>query len=54
MQKQIYYSDADGPMFDVAARVAAERGESFSAFVVAALREKLRRLGVLPLPNVMD
>jgi hypothetical protein len=28
--------------------VAAERGESFSAFVVAAVAEKLRRLGVWP------
>ena len=47
-QRQLYVPAAAQPMIAKAFAVAAERGESFSAFVVAAIREKLRRLGVWP------
>ena len=50
-QRQIYVPAAAQPMIAKAFAVAAERGESFSAFVVAAIREKLRRLGVWPPPR---
>ena len=47
-QRQLYVLAAAQPMIAKAFAVAAERGESFSAFVVAAVAEKLRRLGVWP------
>ncbi len=47
-QRQIYVPAAAQEMIAKAFAVAAERGESFSAFVVAAVAEKLRRLGVWP------
>ncbi len=48
MQQCVYYAEADEPLIKLAGRVAAERGESLSAFIIAALAEKLRRLGKLP------
>ena len=47
-QRQLYVPAEAQPMIAKAFVVAAERGESFSAFVVAAVAEKLRRLGVWP------
>ncbi len=47
-QRQLYVPAAAQPMIAKAFKVAAERGESFSAFVVAAVAEKLRRLGAWP------
>lgn len=47
-QRQIYVPANAFAMIEKAFAVAAERGESFSAFVVAAVAEKLRRLGAWP------